>query len=315
METPTITKKQAKSTLSGKKKKKTEVIKNVLGKPFQTFWPSLSPGDSNQLRETLEKFLPRLYPFKINIPYKKIQSIPKQERKTFRQTFHTQTQIEVNESAKTYIVFGVNDVSKLLENQEAASVLIEGQVQPRLFVQHIIDQAVLYHVPVLIVDNLKQICKNKCGISGAVVALKKSIRPDSELGIIQQTIFSISENYPVPENHINACRRTLDITTITIPDSEAGDECDLDDVKEKSEVKPDFHLKKEDKGKRVFVPQAPVKEKVMDFISLDSNCVNFESTNSKKIESVKIPYHKLKVKRVQGNKNRNKRKMEKFKKK
>jgi hypothetical protein len=37
MEVPTITKKQAKKALSNKKKK-AEVIKNVLAKPYQKYW-------------------------------------------------------------------------------------------------------------------------------------------------------------------------------------------------------------------------------------------------------------------------------------
>lgn len=38
METPTITQKQAKKALSGKKKKKGGTIKNIFASPFASFW-------------------------------------------------------------------------------------------------------------------------------------------------------------------------------------------------------------------------------------------------------------------------------------
>jgi hypothetical protein len=96
MEVPTITKKQAKKALSNKKKK-AEVIKNVLAKPYQKYWPLLTPEDNNQLKETLEELLPRLKNDKINIHYNEISRIPRDERKKFREGFSKQVPVEVSE--------------------------------------------------------------------------------------------------------------------------------------------------------------------------------------------------------------------------
>jgi ribosomal protein L7Ae-like RNA K-turn-binding protein len=307
MEVPTITKKQAKKALSNKKKK-TEVIKNVLAKPYQKYWPLLTPEDNNQLKETLEKLLPRLKNDKINIHYNEISRIPRDERKKFREGFSKHVPVEVSEMDRQGLVFGVNNVSKLLENHEACSVLVASDVLPRLLVQHILDQAVLYNVPVLVVQDLRDIFKSKCGLSAVTIALRQTIKSDSKLGLIQQTISNIYENYPVPKTHINYHRQ---LGTVTISDSEDEKNEEVNESgDEVTEVKS-YLLKREKDKKRAFVPEKSKAGEVESFIELESSFGTTSSVNN--AEKMKIEYHSLTVKRVKGNKNRTKRKIEKFK--
>ncbi|RZC32967.1 uncharacterized protein BDFB_001708 [Asbolus verrucosus] len=315
MEPPTITKKQEKKALSGKKPKK-ETIKNVLAKPFKSYWPLLTPEDNNHLKETLTRLLPRLKNDRIKVPYSKIKEIPKCERKKFREQHATLEPLEVNETDRQSLIFGVNDVARLLEHREARSVLIASDVEPRLFVQHVLDQAVLYNVPVLVVTDLREVLKMKCGLSGAVIGLKNTIKPDCQLGLIQQTICNIYENYPVPETHVHYHRRQLkDASTIIISDNEdsvmdkSKSVIFVSDSDDEREIACKNHLRRGDK-KRVFVPEkSEPSAKSTTFMHLESSsCVSNINNNG-------IHYQSLQVKRIRGDKNRNKRKMERFKKK
>ncbi|EFA08514.1 uncharacterized protein LOC103313796 [Tribolium castaneum] len=305
MATPTISKKDLQKTLSAKKKKKAEVIKNVLAKPYQNYWPVLNSEDNFNLREALRKFLPRLKHDKVNIPYKDIKAIPREERKKFRENYPKPplAPLLVSDSDRKSIVFGINDVSKCLEDRSAACVLVDSDVQPRLLVQHIVDQAVLYNVPVLVAVTMRPFFKVHCGVSGAAVAFKRGVKPDSGLGLIQQTICNIYENYPVPQNHIHYHRR---LDTITISDSSNNSVCVVSDSEDEEPAK-NYHLKRKLR-KRAFVPPEPHKvvESVV-YIELDT------SVEASPVS--KINYQPLTVKRLKGDKNRNKRKMQKFKKK
>lgn len=211
----------------------------------------------------------------------------------------------------------------MLESRGASSVLVDSNVQPRLLVQHIIDEAVLYNVPVVVVSSLRDVFKSKCGISGAAVAFKKSIKPDSTLGLIQQTIHNIYENYPVPKTHIHYHRRldNLELSSITICDSVVG----ASDSEAEDEVKDEqknYHLTKEFFKKRAFVPEDTEKDGSTAMTQADNDIVfinlnsSFEENSPVKSGAKrKLNYQPLTVKRLKGDKNRNKRKMESFKKK
>ncbi|KAJ8975247.1 hypothetical protein NQ317_007367 [Molorchus minor] len=81
METPTLSKKQKKLTLSAKKSRPKETIKNVLATPYSSYWPKIAAEDHGNLKLILEKNLPKVCE-KVQIAWRDMQNIPKADRKS-----------------------------------------------------------------------------------------------------------------------------------------------------------------------------------------------------------------------------------------
>ncbi|KAJ8943539.1 hypothetical protein NQ318_023050 [Aromia moschata] len=79
METPTLNKKQQKSSLSAKKVRSKETIKNVLA-------PLIPPEDYIVLKQILEQNLPKITE-KVRVPWRDIKNIPKADRKKFKEDY------------------------------------------------------------------------------------------------------------------------------------------------------------------------------------------------------------------------------------
>nr|CAI5858865.1 unnamed protein product [Callosobruchus analis] len=211
METPVLNKKQQKQSLSAKKSRPKETIKNVLSTPYASYWPQISsPEDNCALKQVLESNLPKIRVETAKIPWRELKHLKKLERKELRR----QKTIGEEVDRKNYegLKLGVNAVTKLLESNTAGAVLIAGDVQPRLMVQHIIDIAVLYRTPVLIFSELRVILKSTCGVSSSCLGVSKNMADDSKLRLVKQTIETIFEKSPPPVNHINY-KRSLDSVT------------------------------------------------------------------------------------------------------
>ncbi|VEN49061.1 unnamed protein product [Callosobruchus maculatus] len=163
METPVLNKKQQKLSLSAKKSRPKETIKNVLSTPYASHWPQISsPEDNSTLKEVLELNLPKIRAETAKIPWRELKHLKKPERKELRRQKNNEPEVD----KKNYegLRLGVNAVTKLLETNTAGSVLIAGDVQPRLMVQHIVDMAVLYKIPILVFNQLRDVLKSTCGL-------------------------------------------------------------------------------------------------------------------------------------------------------
>lgn len=178
--------------------------------------------------------------------------------------------------------------------------MIASDVSPRLLVKHVVDLCIIKNIPILVIPELRQSLHQRCGVSAVVFGVKNN---DS----LVQTIKNIHSTFPVPKDHMhylqmvkhkedNVLKSNVKKTKI--------EECD------KATDHKVLYLYRTSKSERVFKPEkseikvanvaAPIKEDC-EFMALD------ESVE----ESIpKVDYKALVVKRLKGNKNREKRKRE-----
>ncbi|XP_060521260.1 uncharacterized protein LOC132698939 [Cylas formicarius] len=295
MQTPVLSKKQQKQSLSGKKGRHRDTIKNVLASPFAKYWPQISAEDCDVLRDVLEKNLARIVPEKPKIPWSELRKMAKEERKLLKRAKLGET---TTENAREGIMVGVNDATRALEDGSARAVLISDDVRPKVMVEHLVDQAVLQSVPVLVVPGLRDILRCKCGIGSAAVAFTACERYE----MTQKCIEDIFRGYPVPRNHINY-RRSINYVIREKSMAAMGGMEDSTPQEEAPVVlSPKVYLFRRDKNERVFTPDSDSVNVVTRVGSVDY--VRLQSF-SDSVEAVHIP---LKVKRIKGNVNRNKRK-------
>ncbi|CAG9774086.1 unnamed protein product [Ceutorhynchus assimilis] len=309
-QTPTLTKKQQKATLSAKKGKTKVTIRNVLATPFKKYWPLVSQDQATILHEAISKELPKIVLDKLKIPWQELKKIPKQERK----------QKQPTQEIRQGLAFGINDTSKAIEKGIASSILIANEVKPKLMVEHLLDSSVLLRIPTLVVPGLRDILKTTCGISSAALALTDT----EKFKELQLIVKNLHEKYPVPKRHINYQRSLIDEdqtnnqSVVVIEDEDCPKTTEdsvivvedpmvvIDDDNEKSTV----YLYRDSKNKRVFVPSksdaGPIIGEVATNLFLSLCDVD---SPPKKL------YKSLKVRRIKGNHNRNKMKIGQIKEK
>ncbi|XP_057659467.1 ribonuclease P protein subunit p38-like [Diorhabda carinulata] len=327
METPILSKKQIKNSLSAKKNRPKETIKNVMKLPYSNnFWPEISIKDQEELENILTKNLPRYYVKKTNIPWRELKNIPKPERKEFRTKYNEDHNIPHEKIVKPVdVLIGINKVSKALESNSAQAILISSKVQPRLLVQHIIDLAVLYNVPILCLNNLCERMKSVTGIQTVCFGISKNNCNDSKYKLIVEKIESIFKKIPPPKSHINY-GRSIDSFKIQKESKEIEEEKREKIEINEAEIRKSVYLKRPDDNSRAFVPVMEEKKKILamdvdqtGFLAFTEELV--EKINgdskiniSKKKTKSRAQYKALIVKRLKGDNNRNQRKIRRMKK-
>lgn len=329
METPVLSKKQMKNSLSAKKNRPKETIKNVIKLPYNNyFWPEALTEDQEELENILRNNLPRYQDKKIQIPYHELKNIPKLERKDFRIKYGQDRNIPQEKTLKPAgVLIGINAVSKALETNSAQAILISADVEPRLLVQHIIDQAVLYNVPILCVNNLRGKIKTITGIGTVCFGISKDMCDNPKYKLIIEQIESIFNKIPPPTSHINYDR--------SINSFKIQNEPEIERKKEKmqvneAEIRKSVYLKRANDNSRAFVPINEESKKTFTMEVDQTGFLGFTETSVKKLnDDSKInknfngrekkalsrsQYKALIVKRLKGDVNRNQRKMKKMKK-
>lgn len=315
------------------------------------------------LKTILQNNLPKVKPKKINVPWQVLKNIPKPERKKFRNGYAKNGESQINKVNRYTIIFiagvdikaiytfregltfGINDVTRLLEKNLASAVLISSDIQPRFMVQHIIDEAVLYKIPIIIFDNLRDFVYKICGIRSAVIGISKNISPESKLSLIKENVIQIFEKCPPPIKHINYNRlrqngsseiqeNAADVSKqenklnnnsnreyemeISPQIEDGRNDESTKHESENNDPKPSLYLKRESKDKRVFVPEE-IEENVKSYkMEVDSTgflAFSGSSAPEVKNKTVATNYKSLIVKRLKGDPNRNKRKIASFKRK
>ncbi|XP_072387239.1 uncharacterized protein [Diabrotica undecimpunctata] len=344
METPVLTKKQLKSSLSAKKQRPKETIKNVLALPFNNnFWPEVSAEDQKELKDRIIQHMPVIRDKQIKVPWKELKTVPKANRKAFRKEYNEKLLgPQPSKKCCSGISFGINSMSKLLEKNFAQAILLDAETMPRLLVQHLVDQAVLYTVPIICVTGLKETLKSVTGINSVGVAFSKEITSENSVNLLIQKISHLFKNVPPPENHINY-NRSLDPY---VPEHESKEK----EAPKKEIVKVDVvqirkkvYLTRSDPKSRAFIPEFKeakpthkmevndtykmevddtYKTEVNNKPKMDIDDTGFiaftEEPEEEKLEEppkhkVKVKYKSLVVKRLKGDPNRNKRKIENLK--
>ncbi|KAJ8943538.1 hypothetical protein NQ318_023049 [Aromia moschata] len=168
-------------------------------------------------------------------------------------------------------------------------------------VQHVIDQAVLYSIPVIIFNGLRKLLKEICGTGSVVLGISK----DSNLNLITEAVAQCFEKCPPPVNHINY-NRSVDSEVEIINVDKNFEPEKVENKIHEDEIRQTVYLKREDKSKRVFIPV--YKEKV-------SRNDKMEEQVSKDVNTKKPSYKSLIVKRLRSDPKRNKKKIDTLKRK
>lgn len=194
-------------------------------------------------------------------------------------------------------MFGVNEVTKSLEKTIAQAVLIASDVSPRLLVKHVVDMCIIKNVPVLVVPDLRRNLKQRFGLSSVVFGVKA-------VNILTETIKNIYSNYPVPEDHIHYLR--MPENRIEKDDKEVAviEEVEM----EETETTDDVYLYRTSKSERVFKPQKSDCKVTLTSVKQHVGFLSLEENVQKPAQ--KLNYKALVVKRLKGNKDREKRKRE-----
>lgn len=199
----------------------------------------------------------------------------------------------------------MNEVTKSLEKTKLQAVLIASDVSPRLLVKHVVDMCIIKNVPILVIPELRQTLQQRFGVSSVAFGVKSN-------DFLVEVLKNVHVNYPVPEDHIHYLRMLehdaeKDSERVVVEEVQM-EETDNDD--EKEDANKDLYLYRTSKHERVFKPAksegkvenaAAVSKPDVGFVSLD---VGVEKTDQKS------NYKALIVKRLKGNKDREKRKRE-----
>lgn len=218
----------------------------------------------------------------------------------------------------------MNDITKAVEQRIVKSVLITDDVKPKLMVEHLIDQSVLFRIPTLVVPNLRTKLEEICGFSSIAIGFTQPVKYKD----VQQIIEKLGAKYPVPREHINFQRSVdlmdvisiddnLDTSLIQESECKANEHVDVSSSPMSVTECSSIYLYRTGKGERAFVP-----EKSSDKYKNSSKLVTDESgflpfSNGQNICSKTEPksdkYIPLKVKKMKGDSNRRKRKIEEMK--
>lgn len=198
--------------------------------------------------------------------------------------------------------FGVNEVTKSLEKSKLQAVLIASDVSPRLLVKHVIDMCIVKNVPVLVITELRQSLQQRFGVTAVVFGVKSN-------DFLVQVLKDVYVNYPVPEDHIHYLRMLQNCAEKDSGDVVVQEVQMKESDDEKEEVK-DLYLYRTSKRERVFKPEKS-EVKVVNVVAPLKPDFGFLSLEDAVEKTNPTPNYKaLVVKRLKGNKNREKRKRE-----
>ncbi|KAK9752719.1 Ribosomal protein L7Ae/L30e/S12e/Gadd45 family [Popillia japonica] len=243
-----ISEKRQKSTLRGKKAKKS-TVKNVLTSPYTHYWPLLKKEDDVNLKAILKSNLATIRKTKPNIPWEEIKQIPKEQRRAYRARLSEIDHSGARNITSKSIYLGINEVTKIIEKDEAISVLLANDVEPHLMIKHIIDLCILKLVPILVVSNFKEFLKQVLGISAAAIAFAKDVVDNEKNETIIQAINRIFLSYPIPTGH--ACFNNENLNFLTTSHTNEHN------IHTKQDLNVDVYLYRDDKSSgRVFIPRS-----------------------------------------------------------
>lgn len=216
-----------------------------------------------------------------------------------------------NTSESEGLILGINDVTKHLENNSISCVVISSDVQPKLMVQHIIDQTVMKKIPILIVSNLRKLTKIYCGISS--VALGITEKCTGSLVLIKSCVEQLFKKISPPEDHVNFDRLQLINNFNQRIEETKNDmkETDCDkSVKNEEQIMSSIYLKIDGHSGRVFIPEA--KKEIVQHNSFANK--SYIKAHGKIDKKSGVKYKSLKVKRFKGDISRAKKKIKSLKK-
>lgn len=274
MEAATLPKK--KNTISKGKLKKS--IKNVLCRPDPVFWPEITEDEGKRLESTLKKH-------KIDIPefkkphWKTLKQIPKEKRPKPPQLKKVDG-----------LLLGIRECTEAVQNKQCAAIIIEAKINPRMIVQPILEMCRTKDIPVLCLNDLRNVTRINFGVPTSCLGIKCNSLSD-----VTKVIVELAKNHPKPKlsNDLKKANK------IEVENKAIAEKMDIEVLKA-SEVTTFQFLYRTSKKNRVFVPNASENVKQpTEFIGQD-----FIEFSEKPKQKDSKAYMKMILKRISNNPDR-----------
>lgn len=178
----TLSEKQQRQSLSGPKKGTNKTVRNVLAKPYVGFWPLVDSQSESEMIGVLESFLPAACKVVSADDRKLLRGMQGKKMKESRDKL-TQEIWKRNPGSRelrNYLALGVNDVSRGLEENTLASILISNEADPPILTRHLVTLAATRNVPHLVLQNLKATTKKCLDFSTLALGFKKTVADEEK---------------------------------------------------------------------------------------------------------------------------------------
>ncbi|MPC13569.1 hypothetical protein E2C01_006307 [Portunus trituberculatus] len=281
-----LTKSEQRQTIKGIKKPKKNIIKNYLESPFALEWPELTTGDEEAITALIQKTCKGLRKFECKPPWKQVTKYKGAERKSFLKECHIKFQENLDPDSKrqndkrkevlSHLIFGYNAVMRALEKDGVAGILVKKNVNPVFVTKSFLPGCAKKCIPLVPLNDLDMLLKDKETLSlphaCMVLGLKTSVKEESNL--FYPLYIKMCEALCVEEEDMNE-----DVCENDELENSAAD--GLENKNSKCSYKlseteiSSYHLKRNGKGTRAFIPNAQeveVKDSDwnMDFVGFKS---------------------------------------------
>ncbi|XP_063973057.1 uncharacterized protein LOC135160448 isoform X2 [Diachasmimorpha longicaudata] len=198
----------------------------------------------------------------------------KEERAALKKESKSKKMKTIGDGISNGMCLGINAVTRALERDTLASVLVDSNVEPLIMIKHVVTMCQNNNLPVILVSFLKSCTSQRLGFASAALGLKKSAIEDrtSYFYKLHENVSSLAEGLPKAKHPM-----------------QLFDNDDDDDEEEKTEKLPldckneqtppfklstNVYLYRKSVNERAFVPPdsqtSPEKSETVsnDFISL-----------------------------------------------
>ncbi|XP_046753491.1 uncharacterized protein LOC124416440 isoform X2 [Diprion similis] len=308
MSTPVLSKKQQKKALSGKKAP-VKGLRNVLAQPYEFCWPILRT-DFGDLTTLLETTMPAIRRSSLNLPWSHLGKMKKAERQAAREEARRKLDTPLpDQNILNSIVVGVNEVTRLLERDDACCVILESNVEPMLLIKHIVTMADLKTIPVILVPFLKSVTLETVGFACAAIALKTVAQSEyHHFHHLYKKVFELATNFhrsrplklefekPTDSNSF------IDETIMNIENSHHKHTAHSD---KSFTLSTDVYKYRDSQKQRVFVPQSSNTSDIVTESS-DTNYISIGKDTDFTTNDVIYIKNKLKTRYVNIHENKRK---------
>ncbi|KAL7646337.1 UNVERIFIED_CONTAM: hypothetical protein RMT77_003246 [Armadillidium vulgare] len=240
-------------------KKKKDNTKSSIDSPFSLEWPSIDYGNYSQLVSCLKQSFGNYL-----TTIKRTKELEENTESTLVKDAKNHTKKLLTKADPACIIFGYNAVMRGLEKEKIKTVLVNADVKPDMIIKSFIPICNLRSIPLIPIKNLS-------GIFVKEVRIKSTIA-------VGFTLSACEKEGPFHNLHLSCCRALgydnceEDLSNKELSKPEDKKQVQLENSKQtKANQILSYHLKRENRSNRVFVP--PKKENTFDmsFIKLDKS--------------------------------------------
>lgn len=290
MNTPVLTKKQQRQSLSAKKGP-IKGLRNVLAQPNDTYWPLVGPEDDAKLKSTLQQLLPAL-----RRPTRKEKRNKKWARENDKVKEKSIEIKEPNKDLLNSIIFGINIVTRSLEKNELCCILLDADVEPPFLIKHIIMMAQAKKIPIVLLPSLKSHTLENIGFASSALALKNEVLIAGHyFYALYENVLCISKNYPPGQSLQLLASDKFSDNSISKHSKIDNSSCIENTLNENKDFIPPTNVYKYRTSckERAFIPPSTAErlndvQKTNDFISLDNDfvplCNDMDISDSESVE-------------------------------